>query len=61
MVRLLLRFAPANLVHQLGTGRAIDNARRDHIELTRTLAAVDAVVSRIAPAAAAKVAARAAA
>jgi len=51
MLRLLLSLAPANLVHQLGTGRALDNARRDHIELTLTLAAVDAIVGRIPPAA----------
>ena len=51
MLRLLLSLAPARLVHQLGTGRALDNARRDHIELTLTLAEVDALVGRIPPAA----------
>jgi hypothetical protein len=50
MLRLLLSLTPANLVHQLGTGRALDNARRDHIERTLTLAEVDAVVGRIPPA-----------
>jgi hypothetical protein len=49
MLRLLLSLTPANLVHQLGTGRALDNARRDHIELTLTLAEVDAVMGRIPP------------
>jgi hypothetical protein len=51
MLRLLLSLTPANLVHHLGTGRALDNARRDHIELTLLLAEVDAVVARIPPAA----------
>jgi hypothetical protein len=49
VLRLLLSLTPANLVHQLGTGRALDNARRDHIELTLTLAEVDAIMGRIAP------------
>jgi len=49
MLRLLLNFTPTRLVHQLGTGRALDNARRDHIELILTLAEVDALVGRIAP------------
>jgi hypothetical protein len=49
MLRLLLSLTPANLVHQLGTGRALDNACRDHIELTVTLAVVDALVGRIPP------------
>jgi hypothetical protein len=64
MLRLLFSFAPANLVHQLGTGRALDNARRDHVELTLTMAEVDALVGRIAAgdrAVAANVAARSAA
>jgi hypothetical protein len=47
MLRLLLSLTPANLVHNLGTGRALDNARRDHIELTLTLAEVDAIIGRI--------------
>ena len=51
MLGLLLSLTPARLVHQLGTGRALDNARRDHIELTLTLAEVDALVGRIPPAA----------
>jgi hypothetical protein len=49
MFRLLLNLTPARLVHHLGTGRALDNARRDHIELTLTLAEVDALIGRIPP------------
>jgi hypothetical protein len=49
VLQLLLSLTPANLVHRLGTGRALDNARRDHIELMLTLAEVDALVSRLAP------------
>jgi hypothetical protein len=51
MLRLLLTLTPTRLVHHLGTGRALDNARRDHIERTLTLAEVDALMGRIAPAA----------
>jgi hypothetical protein len=47
MLRLLLSLTPAGLVHHLGTGRALDNACRDHIEQTLTLAEVDAMVGRI--------------
>jgi hypothetical protein len=50
MLRLLLSLMPGHLVHQLGTGRALDNARRDHVELTLTLAEVDALIGRIPPA-----------
>ncbi len=49
MLRLLLDLTPARLVHHLGTGRALDNARRDHIERTLTLAEVDALIGRIPP------------
>jgi hypothetical protein len=49
MFRLLFSLTPGNLVHRFGTGRALDNARRDHIELTLTLAEVDAIVGRIPP------------
>jgi hypothetical protein len=51
MLRRLLSRVSANVVYQLGTGRALDNARRDQIELTLTMAAVDALAGRIAPAA----------
>jgi hypothetical protein len=51
MLRLLLSLTPGNVVHHLGTGRALDNARRDQIELTLTLAEVDAIIGRIPPAA----------
>jgi len=49
MLRLLLSLTPARLVHHLGTGRALDNACRDQIELTLTLAEVDALVARVPP------------
>jgi len=49
VLRLLLSLTPARLVHHLGTGRALDNACRDQIELTLTLAEVDALVGRIPP------------
>ena len=38
MLRLLLSLTPANLLHELGTGRALDNARREREELARTMA-----------------------
>ena len=47
MLRRLLSFVPADIVYQLGTGRALDNARRDEIELMLTMAAVDALAGRI--------------
>jgi len=51
MLRLLFSLTPARLVHHFGTGHALDNARRDHIERTLTLAEVDALLGRIPPAA----------
>jgi hypothetical protein len=42
MRRLLL-----SLMHELGTGRALDNARREHEEVARTLAVIDALVGRL--------------
>jgi hypothetical protein len=47
MRRLLL-----SLMHELGTGRALENARRDHEEVARTVAVIDALAGRLAPAAA---------
>ena len=47
MLRLLLSLTPANLLYHLGTGRALDNARRENTELTLTLAEVDAIIRRI--------------
>jgi hypothetical protein len=46
MRRLLL-----TLMHELGTGRALDNARREHDEVARTTAIIDALAGRLAPAA----------
>jgi hypothetical protein len=49
MLRLLLSNVSAGLVYQLGTGRALDNARRDHIEHASAMAGVDALAARIVP------------
>jgi hypothetical protein len=51
MPRLLVALMPANLLHELGTGRALDNARREQEDLARTVAVVDALAGRL-PAAA---------
>lgn len=45
------------LMHELGTGKALDNARREHDEVVRTTAIVDALAGRLAPAAPAAAAA----
>ena len=47
MLRLLLRLTPANLIHEFGSGRACDNARREHEEFERMSAVVDALVGRL--------------
>jgi len=47
MLRLLLSLTPANLLHELGSGRALDNARRDSEELARMNAVVDALAGRL--------------
>jgi hypothetical protein len=47
MPRLLLALMPANLLHELGTGRALDNARREQDDLARTVAVVDALAGRL--------------
>lgn len=47
MRRLLLSLLPANLLHELGTGRALDNARREYTEVARTMAIVDALAGRL--------------
>ena len=44
MRRLLL-----GLMHELGTGRALDNACREREEVARTVAIVDALAGRLAP------------
>ncbi len=48
MRHLLVNLLPANLVHELGTGRALDNARREQAEVARTIAIVDALAGRLA-------------
>jgi hypothetical protein len=50
MLRLLLSLTPANLLHELGSGRALDNARRDREELARMTAVIDALAGRLEPA-----------
>ena len=47
MLRLLLRLTPANVMYELGSGRALDNARREREEVERTTAVVDALVGRL--------------
>jgi hypothetical protein len=46
MPRLLVALMPANLLHELGTGRALENARREQEDLARTVAVVDALAGR---------------
>ena len=47
MFRLLLRLTPAALLYELGSGRALDNARREHEEVERMTAVVDALAGRL--------------
>jgi hypothetical protein len=47
MLRQLLALSPANLMFRFGTGRALDNARRDREEIAATIAVVDALVGRL--------------
>ena len=47
MRRLLVSLNPVNLLYELGSGRALDNARREHEEVARTMAIVDALAGRI--------------
>jgi hypothetical protein len=54
MRRLLLSLMPVslmpvNLMHELGTGRALENACRDRDEVARTMAIVDALAGRLQP------------
>ena len=42
-------------MYELGTGRALDNARREHEEVARTMAIVDALAGRLDAAAAPEV------
>ena len=59
MRRLIFSLMPANLIHEFGTGRALDNTRRELEEVAQTMAIVDALAGRLesapAPAAAAAV------
>jgi hypothetical protein len=57
MPRLLVALMPANLLHELGTGRALDNARREQEDLARTVAVVDALAGRLQAPVAAPIAA----
>ena len=50
MRRLLLSLMPVNLMHELGTGRALENACRERDEVARTMAIVDALAGRLEPA-----------
>ena len=49
MLRLLLSLTPANLMHQFGSGRALENATREHDEVAATMAIIDELVGRLAP------------
>jgi hypothetical protein len=51
MRRLLLSLMPVNLMHELGTGRALENACRERDEVARTMAIIDALAGRLEPAA----------
>ena len=39
-----------DLMHEVGTGRALDNARHENDEVARTMARVDALAERLQPA-----------
>jgi hypothetical protein len=49
MRRLLLGLID-ELMHEIGTGRALDNARHERYDLARTMALVDALAGRLRPA-----------
>jgi hypothetical protein len=49
MLRLLLALTPANLMHQFGSGRALENATREHVEVAATMAIIDELVGRLEP------------
>ena len=50
MRRLLLSLID-ELMHEIGTGRALDNARHENDEVARTVAVVDALAGRLQTAA----------
>ena len=47
MRRLLLSLVHLDVMHEIGTGRALDNARREHDEVARTMAVIDALAGRL--------------
>ncbi|MDQ1436152.1 MAG: hypothetical protein QOF59_2968 [Actinomycetota bacterium] len=47
MRRLLLSLMHLDLMHEIGTGRALDNARRERDEVARTMAIIDALAGRL--------------
>jgi hypothetical protein len=53
MRRFLLSLMHLDLVrelgHELGTGRALENARREREEVEQTLAIIDALAGRLEP------------
>ena len=50
MLRFIAQLLPGHVVHDLGGGRALDNAGREREEISRTLAIVDELAGRLAPA-----------
>jgi hypothetical protein len=48
MRRLLLSLID-ELMHEIGTGRALDNARHEYDDAARTTAIVDALAGRLQP------------
>ena len=53
MLSLLFNLLPANLLHEFGTGRALDNAGRETEEVAHTMAIIDALAGRLERAASA--------
>lgn len=49
MLGVIARLLPAHVVHDLGGGRAVDNAGRELAEVVRTLAIVDELAGRLRP------------
>lgn len=51
MLGLLVRFLPHHVVHDLGGGRAVENARSEQDEIARTSVIVDELVDHLSVAA----------
>ncbi len=51
MLGLLVRFLPHHVVHDLGGGRAVDNARSEQDEIAWTSVIVDELADRLSVAA----------